>query len=357
MQYPLREEIGNPKLFVGRKKEMAFFDEWIKGIPDMLSKSHAIFSRKKSGKTAILERIYNKLWNENGPVIPFFISIPDSKVWLPNFAIDYYQIFASQYISFLERNESFVMSSLSLEEIMEYGEKKSQKLLVSDVKSLMKSLELKLYDSMWKTAYTAPQRFAGYYDKRILVMIDEFQHLSQFIYDPISKDIIESLPGSYHVVSESKIAPMLVAGSYTSWLNQIIHKYLKAGRLSKFFMSPYLAPDEGLEAVNVYAKVFNRKITPKTAQLINKLCFSDPFFISCVIKSKYENNDLTIENNVINTVHYELANNKSDMSSTIRFCFYIKFHIFAIIALNNKMCPDINNVQSFIICYSLKKRR
>ena len=47
MQYPLDEQIGKPELFVGRKKELKYFGQWIKGIPERLSKSQAILARKK----------------------------------------------------------------------------------------------------------------------------------------------------------------------------------------------------------------------------------------------------------------------------------------------------------------------
>jgi len=75
MQYPLCEDIGAPELFVGRKNELAMLEEWINRIPKRLAKSKAIFSRKKGGKTALVQRLFNKLWNDNGPVIPIFFSM------------------------------------------------------------------------------------------------------------------------------------------------------------------------------------------------------------------------------------------------------------------------------------------
>ena len=68
MQYPLSEEIGNPDLFVGRKKELAMLDNWIKLIPKKLGKSKALFSRRKGGKTSLVQRLFNRLWNENGEI-------------------------------------------------------------------------------------------------------------------------------------------------------------------------------------------------------------------------------------------------------------------------------------------------
>ncbi len=90
----------------------------------------------------------------------------------------------------------------------------------------------------------------------------------------------ETLAGSFHSTVESKIAPMLVTGSYVQWLIKISGKYLEAGRLSKIRMAPCLTDVEGLQAVYKYADFYGEAISNESAILINQLCRSDPFFIS-----------------------------------------------------------------------------
>jgi hypothetical protein len=53
------------------------------------------------------------------------------------------------------------------------------------------------------------------------------------------------MPGSFHSLSESKVAPMLVTGSYVGWLLEIAGKYLQAGRLEEWCITPYLMPADG----------------------------------------------------------------------------------------------------------------
>ncbi len=318
MKYPLREKIGNPDLLVGREKEFSNFGKWISNIPKSISKSRVILARRKSGKTAFVQRIFNQLWCENKEVIPFYLDIAEKRIWLPHFAIKYYRAFASQYISFLEQDEIPVSNTLSLEKIREYGQAKSIGVLVDDADSLIHDEKLKRHDLMWDTAYSAPERMAAVYDQRILVILDEFQNLGHYIYrDEACKDALdETIPGSFHSASESKIAPMLVTGSYVSWLIEISAKYLQAGRLSEWYMNPYLTPGEGLQAVYRYAEIYNEPVTNETALLINQLCMSDPFFISCVIQSNYENRDLITEDGVIGTYDYEITNRRSHLSKT-----------------------------------------
>ena len=273
-----------------------------------------------------MQRIFNQLWSENGAVIPFYFDIAEKKIWYPDFAINYYRAFASQYISFLERDEELVKKPLSLEKIREYGLSKSIEMFVDDVDFLLKEKCVGgSHDLMWITAYEAPHRFADVFDQRILVILDEFQNLAQYVYRDekyLHRD--ESMPGSFHSVVESKVAPMLVTGSYVGWLMKacpeergISSQYLQGGRLSQWRMTPYLTEEEGLQAVYKYSQVYEEPITNETAPFLSyRLCMSDPFFISCVILSNYPEKDLTQESSVLDTVNYEITSRYSRMSTT-----------------------------------------
>jgi len=319
MQYPLNEKIGEPELLVGREKEFKHFGKWIKNIPKRLSKSRVIIARRKSGKTSFVQRIFNQLWTENKEVIPFYFDFGENKMWYPDLAIDYYRAFASQYISFITRNPKLVIDHLSLEEIRKFGVSKSISTLVKDVDFLIANKEVGgSHDLMWKTACTAPHRFAAVLDTKILVILDEFQNITKYIYpdQEYKAAAIDTLAGSYHSLAESKIAPMLVTGSYAGWLLKVISKYLEAGRLSQIRFSPYLTEDEGLEAVYKYASFYEEPITNDTAMQINNLCMADPFFISCVIISSYEDKDLTTSKGVADTVDYEISEENAEMYLT-----------------------------------------
>jgi len=47
MDYALKERIGKPELFTGRKKELDYFLKWINDIKDEKSQSTAILARRK----------------------------------------------------------------------------------------------------------------------------------------------------------------------------------------------------------------------------------------------------------------------------------------------------------------------
>jgi len=319
MQYPLTEKIGEPALLVGREKEFKHFGKWIKNIPKRLSKSRVIIARRKSGKTSFVQRIFNQLWTENKEVIPFYFEFDENKMWYPELAIKYYRAFASQYISFITRNPELVIHHLSLKQIREFGINKSITPIVDDVNFLLENKEVGgSHGLMWNTACTAPHRYASVLNTKYLVILDEFQNITKYIYrdEKCKEEADETLAGSYHSLAESKVAPMLVTGSYAGWLLKVISKYLEAGRLKQTRFSPYLIEDEGLEAVYKYASFYEEPITNDTAMQINQLCMADPFFISCVILSDYEDKDLTTSEGVMDTINYEISEENAEMYLT-----------------------------------------
>lgn len=318
MQYPLPEKIGVPELLVGREQEFESFGTWARNIARRISKSRVILARRKSGKTAFVQRLFNQLWSENGQVIPFYLEIGENKLWLPNFAIKYFETFATQYISFLERDASLLTTPLALAQIREYGVTKSIVPLVNDVDYIQHYQPTDMRDLIWDRICSAPHRYAAHYDQRFLVILDEFQYITRYIYrnERCEGQPDETMAGSFHALSESKYAPMLVTGSYTGWLLQIMSQYLEAGRLRPIDFSPYLTPQAGLEAVYRYAEVYNVPITNETAPQINELCMADPFFISCVLQSPYPGRDLTTTNSVVETVNFEIMSRQSELWQT-----------------------------------------
>ncbi|RKZ91577.1 MAG: hypothetical protein DRR19_06790 [Candidatus Parabeggiatoa sp. nov. 1] len=103
MIYAFEERIGDQSLFCGRREQMALLMNWVNLIPRKMAKSRALLGRRKCGKSAIMQRLFNILWNQNGPVIPFYLEVLDHDQWLLDFSDTYYRTFISQYLSFKTR--------------------------------------------------------------------------------------------------------------------------------------------------------------------------------------------------------------------------------------------------------------
>ena len=89
MDYALEERIGNPDLFTGRKAELDYFLKWISDIKERKSQSTAVLARRKMGKTALMERLFNITFFKNDGVIPFYYEIKENDIWIVDFCQDF----------------------------------------------------------------------------------------------------------------------------------------------------------------------------------------------------------------------------------------------------------------------------
>ncbi len=120
LTYALAEEIGDPDLFVGRKKEMMRLLKWADGTKRRISKSMGILSRRKKGKTALLQRFFNILYTQNDPqLIPYYYRIPEERLFKSVFAKRFYQRLLTQYFAFTTRTPELVAKVLPMGELKE----------------------------------------------------------------------------------------------------------------------------------------------------------------------------------------------------------------------------------------------
>ncbi|MCP4594710.1 MAG: hypothetical protein GY842_28590 [bacterium] len=120
----LSEGIGNPDLFVGRKEEMEQLLKWADGTKRRISRSMTILSRRKMGKTALLQRFFNVLYTRNDPqLIPFYFRIPAESHAKTAFAQLLYHRMLTQYFAFTTRTPELVEQVLTFSELKELAVK------------------------------------------------------------------------------------------------------------------------------------------------------------------------------------------------------------------------------------------
>ncbi len=111
----LEEEIGDPGFFVGREAELAFFLAWAERSKLKRAKSRAILARRKKGKTALVQRLFNILYSNNDPkLVPFFIRVKEDQHYVHDFAILYYTTFMTQFLGFQLRDPNLINDVPSL---------------------------------------------------------------------------------------------------------------------------------------------------------------------------------------------------------------------------------------------------
>jgi hypothetical protein len=318
MTYALKERIGDPSLFCGRKKEMTLLLDWAEKIPREISKSRAMLGRRKSGKTAIMQRLFNILWDKQGEVIPFYFEVLDFDQWLLDFADEYYRMFISQYLSFITRTPlAFDNKPWKMSELQDMARTIKNDNVLKSIETFQEYYNAEKVHQAMNWAFNSPTRLSGMENFFFLVMIDEIQFMTKHIFwDKEYKVSAHNLPGVFHGLVEMKTAPMLVSGSYVGWMTQMIHDQFKGGRLKQTEISPKLTFDEGMEAVYRYGEYYEADLTDESAYAINVLTQSDPFYISCLFRSDWPERDFTMIEGVTAALAYEIKNRKGELFGT-----------------------------------------
>ncbi len=316
MQTYLKERIGNPELFTGRKKELAYFLDWIDRTKREVSQSTAILSRRKTGKTALLQRLYNLTFHKNDGVVPFYFEIRETSKWLRDFARDFFLSFVFQYIAFRSRDlKYFRYPKDNYSVAVKAAQDENLEHLLIFIENARFADENGHTDDLWDMARDTPRMVAECLDERVVQMIDEFQFINRFIFrDQLCKNCIKDLAGSYLHTCEYKNAPMLVTGSWVGWLTDDLNRLLPG----RFLKDPIrnLPEDESLEMIYKYSLIDKIPVSEKTVWLIAHLTEGNPFYISTLFRSKYPGKDLTTDEGVRKTLEFETLNIDANINAT-----------------------------------------
>jgi hypothetical protein len=317
MDYALEERIGNPDLFTGRREELAYFLEWINNIKERKSQSTAMLARRKMGKTALMERLFNITFYKNKGVIPFYYEIKEKKMWIVDFCKDFFLTFIYQYIAFKTRKPEYLnpFKKDNLEKARQTAVKEGLEFLSELIESVDYSSSHENVDLLWETVRIAPHTIAARQKEFIVQMIDEFQFLNDYIYrDSLLKEKQDDLAGGYLSTAESKIAPLLVSGSWVGWLMSELNSMLPAR--FKYEYLENMPENEAVEMVYKFSRYFDIPVTEETAYLMVKLVEGSPFYISSIFRSTFKGKNLSTVKGLTDTLEFETLNDRGAIKST-----------------------------------------
>ena len=337
MDYALEERIGNPDLFTGRKEELAYLLKWINDIKERKSQSTALLARRKMGKTAIMERLFNITFFKNDGVIPFYYEVKETKMWVVDFCKDFFLTFIYQYIAFKSRNPEYLRpeSRSDFEEVIKIAKKEGLDYLGGIIKDAAHAVAHEEIDILWEIAREAPKTMAFRQKEFILQMIDEFQFLNAMIYwDKGKKNLADTLAGGYLSTAESKIAPLLVSGSWVGWLMNELNTMLP--NRFKYEYLENMPEDEAVEMVFKYSRFFEVPITEETAYLMTQISEGSPFYTSSILRSRYKHKNLTTVHGLTDTLEFETLDNRGNIKAT-----WMEYVSYAFNQVNGKNAKTI----------------
>jgi hypothetical protein len=115
--------------------------------------------------------------------------------------------------------------------------------------------------------------------------------------------LADTLAGGYLSTAESKIAPLLVSGSWVGWLMKELSSMLPARFKQKLIKN--MPENEAEELLYKYSRFFDVPVTEETAFSLVRITEGNPFYISAVIRSGYPGKDLTSIDGLTDTLEFE----------------------------------------------------
>jgi hypothetical protein len=317
MDYALEERIGNPDLFTGRKEELDYFLKWINNIKERKSQSTAMMARRKMGKTAIMERLFNITFYKNDGVIPFYYEIKEVNMWIVDFCQDFFLTFIYQYIACKSRKKEYLDPETRSDfgKAVEIAKQEGLSYLCGIIEDAAHAVAHEKIDILWNIAREAPKTIASRQDEYIVQMIDEFQFMNAMIYrDKDLKVPADTIAGGYLSTAESKIAPLLVSGSWVGWLMNELNKMLPARFRYKYLKN--MPENEASELLFKYSRFFDVPVTEETAFSLVRISEGNPFYISAVIRSDCPGKDLTSIDGLTAALEFETLDDQGLIKSS-----------------------------------------
>jgi hypothetical protein len=308
MQAYLQEKIGDPSLFSGRKKELTLFQDWIEGIKKGTSKSRALLSRLKTGKTAIMQRLYNLTFEKNNGVIPFYYELREGKMWAVDFCADFFLTFIYQYIAYKTRKPEYVMPSNkqrgAFSVAKEIARQEGLEYLLDDIEGIEQLVQEENVDRLWLLVRDTPWMLAARRNERIVQLIDEFQYLnSEICRDQAGTQVIDDFAAGYMSTAEYRNAPLLISGSWIGWLRELLLTMLPS-RFRQYELRD-MPEDEAVAMIYNYARFYETPITEEVAYAMATLCEGNPFYVSAVFESDVHGKNLTTRDGLLASLEYE----------------------------------------------------
>ncbi len=123
----------------------------------------------------------------------------------------------------------------------------------------------------------------------------------------------KDLAGGYLSTAESKVAPLLVSGSWVGWL---MNELNKMPARFKYEYLENMPEDEAVEMLYKYSRFFEVPVTEEIAYLVLRLSEGSPFYISSIIRSRYRKKDLTAVKGLTDTLEFETLEDQGTIKST-----------------------------------------
>ncbi|MEM7532654.1 MAG: restriction endonuclease [Chloroflexota bacterium] len=307
---PIPERVGLG-IFTDREDELDWLMTWAESVAQNFGYSQGLVSHRRYGKTAIMERFYNRLFWERIDVMPFYFEIHEGirQIWIKELAELYLHSFLQQFLAYHTQNPLLAFSQrMSFEHMYTIAEEQNEPVVMAWIDWWENDNRVSDIIKINRVLQDLPRNFAVERGLNVVVMFDEFQRLNQVLYyDEACTRHCANYTDAYSTAAESSKAPMLVAGSQVTALTKEALTGAMLGRVMLRHIKR-LPIAGAAELAFKLSERFKVSMTLDLAYLISRLVDGHPYYIRCLFNSFYPGRDLTSEQGVRKTLTFEVEN-------------------------------------------------
>ena len=281
------DEVGE-EWFVNRSFELEWLWKWASEVPKSF-RSQSLVGLRRTGKTAILHKIFNRLYHEQTKVTPIYISFGDyvrhtkKEVDAYAFATEFFEGYWRSFLSFKYQRPELHRTTVDLEDLRSFAKDESDEIAIPWIERFDRKIASKWADgrSMAKMVIAMPNAIAKQHNKPSVLMIDEFQALTNVV-DPDTNRYYD-ITNFFQKASESRRAPMIVSGSSISMMVDEALVGALAGRFKSTHLEP-LTQDYATDMMFRLAAFYEIELTERQALEIWETTRGYPYSIECLLR-------------------------------------------------------------------------
>ena len=268
-----------------------------------LQSSCFLSGQRKSGKTQILKRAYQRLFWEQEAVIPFFASLPKSIPSAEVFCREYFLASALQCIGFLRKDARLVASEKhDLNRIVQLAYESKLSWLTDAIDHFHQFTKNKDLQALARLAILFPSSIAARTGLHAFVFVDDFHYLAS-VASPEEKLV---LAANFLQALESRQAPHCLAGASKPLFQSLFRTAELPGCVEVISLRP-LRLAEAQEMLEGLCRRFDVALNEEISTFIVEQLNCNPFYLRSMVQAaRREAKDLDSARQFANLYNFEL---------------------------------------------------
>ena len=301
--------------FTDREEIISLLVKRARNTPRDMTLSTSVIGRRRLGKTAVMEQVYNRLFWEQDEVVPIYFNFEAKPTDSTRFAWAYFSNFVRQYVAFRLRDAGLLRAdNRNIHEIVALTDRLPDdpiSRLAPSVLHRLLSPDAQEFEKLEAVIYL-PRQVMEYNrahwgpEVPLFVMLDEFQETLRIHFpDGEPADVV----GLYQWAVEGRQCPHFVTGSAIRLINQeVLGTGALFGRF-RYLEFPPLEQVYAQELVDKLAHKYGVAIPEEIGGYIASRCGGNPFYIRCVVMQALEQGleEVGSEKAVDNLIAHEIA--------------------------------------------------